>query len=699
MFDPDKAIKSCSEDKLGRCKFSKLLGDTIMNYNYEESLVIGLWGKWGEGKTSIINMAIEHMEEVENTPIIIQFNPWIFSNQNQLITKFFDELMIAIKDENIVDELKSYVSRIIPPIIGLAAIIDPVRAQSIIKTAEYVNNIESEENNLESIKNKLNLLIKEKNRKIIVVIDDIDRLSDFEIRQSFQLVKLIANFPNTIYLLAFDRDVVVKALEESQENSGDEYLDKIVQIPFEVPQIYKSDLEGVLFSQIDEIIHEFNDKFDQTYWWNLYHSGLKHFFNNLRDVKRYINSLKFNFEVIKHEINPADFLAITAIQIFIPEVFQEIKANKDLFAGILDYSGRDYDSRRKQEKDLCDEIIRKSDSNPEKLKELLEYMFPRLNAIFGNTHYGREWLSTWRKELRICSPDIFETYFALSIPKGEISHYEIENILSSSNDQNSLSDSLLKLNENKKIVRFLERFEDYTQEVPKQNIGNIVAVLMDIGDIFPDTKTGFFDFGTPMKVSRIIYQLIWRFESTEERFKILKRSIEKSRNSLYIAVHKIGIEDQVHAKYDLADHPKPEEEWIVTANQLKELENLVCGKIHDWANDGRLAKHTKLVEILFNWKRWEPEEVNKFVNDMIKTDEGLIKFLSSFLSKSRSFTITDKVPKSSWTISIENIGHLAELDEIEKRIQSIASSPEFENLNKGEKLAIECFLEKMRKKN
>lgn len=67
-------------------------------------MVIGLQGKWGTGKTSIINMSIEYINETDqegNTPIIIQFNPWLFSNQNQLIKKFFDELMVAIKDENI----------------------------------------------------------------------------------------------------------------------------------------------------------------------------------------------------------------------------------------------------------------------------------------------------------------------------------------------------------------------------------------------------------------------------------------------------------------------------------------------------------------------------------------------------------------------------------------------------------------------
>lgn len=207
MFDPDKAIKYCNEDELGRCEFAKSVGNAILNHESEDSLVIGLQGKWGYGKTSIINMALENIKEITkegNLPIIIQFNPWLFSNQNQLIKKFFEEFIIAIEDKNIVNKLKSYVNKITPAIIGLAAILDPERAQALLKTSEYIDNSQSKEESLLSIKKDLDKLIKQKKRKILVIIDDIDRLSDFEIRQIFQLVKLIADFPQTIYLLSFD---------------------------------------------------------------------------------------------------------------------------------------------------------------------------------------------------------------------------------------------------------------------------------------------------------------------------------------------------------------------------------------------------------------------------------------------------------------------------------------------------------------
>ena len=113
----------------------------------------------------------------------------------------------------------------------------------------------------------------------------------------------------------------------------------MVQIPFEIPLISKQEVERLLFSQLDELIRDIpENKWDQTYWGNIYHSGLKYFFRNIRDVTRYINSLRFSFEMVKGEVNAIDFLAITGIQVFIPEVYYGIRDNKDILSGV--YSER-----------------------------------------------------------------------------------------------------------------------------------------------------------------------------------------------------------------------------------------------------------------------------------------------------------------------------------------------------------------------
>ena len=395
-------------------------------------------------------MALEHIDLVskdkndDEKPIVIRFNPWNYSDQNQLINQFFRQLSVVLRRPDYASNAKKAGERLetyakffepfsfIPTVGPIASIFSKV-FKNIGSATKSWGNLKS--NDLNAIRTELNELLLKQPHKIIVVIDDIDRLNNTEIRQIFQLVKSLGDFPNTIYLLAFDKNVVINALKKVQEGSGLEYLEKVIQIPFEIPLISKQEVEHLLFSQLDELIKDIpENKWDQTYWGNIYHSGLKYFFRNIRDVTRYINSLRFSFEMIKGEVNAIDFLAITGIQVFIPEVYYGIRDNKDIFAGVFDAYGRT-DVEKEQAKKRCDEIIGRVNESPQEvLKDFLKRLFPKLESIYGNTNYGYDWLDNWRRDCRICSPDIFDIFFRLSLPKGEISQKEIETILSLGNN-------------------------------------------------------------------------------------------------------------------------------------------------------------------------------------------------------------------------------------------------------------------------
>ena len=100
-YEVDVPIKNSKKDELNRSKFVEILYESIIDYgkNEDECLVIGLMGEWGCGKTSIINMVYEKIDEFnkEQKPgrqwIHAKFNPWYFSNQNSILYHFFDFLM------------------------------------------------------------------------------------------------------------------------------------------------------------------------------------------------------------------------------------------------------------------------------------------------------------------------------------------------------------------------------------------------------------------------------------------------------------------------------------------------------------------------------------------------------------------------------------------------------------------------------
>ncbi len=702
MFRADQPVNTHSEDLLGRHSFAKALASAILNYGQIDSISVGLFGEWGSGKTSIINMTLEEIKSIstQSSPLILKFNPWNFSDQNQLVQQFFNELSILLCRDDSGEKyvklgrtIKNY-SRFFEPfrfVPTLSVVGEAAKAlKSVGEEAEKVG--EESAKNLSAVKNELNSLLEKIDTKLIIVIDDIDRLNNTEIRQVFQLVKSLADFPNTIYLLSFDKGVVINALKKVQEGSGNEYLEKVVQVPFEMPQISEKEVEQFLFKKIDEIIKNIPEQnWDQKYWGNIYHSGLRYLFKNIRDVNRYLNLLSFGFNLVKDEVNPIDFIAITAIQVFIPSVYKGIKENKELFIGIKDSYHDSEDSRKKETARIELILSQAEELQPGILKDFLQRLFPRLE----NVGYSHSFLESWRKKGRICSPDIFDTYFKLFISKDEISLKEIERILATGNSEKAFSNELIKLNDTNKIIRFLERMEDYTRDdIPEDNILPIVSALMDVGDLFPDGPKGFFTTDTPMRILRLFYQLTHRFDEHEKRFNIFSEAVNSATRSIYTIVHEIRVQCQQHGKHGSKEKPEPPEKTTVNSEQLDKLVKLALIKIEEWSKLSKLEDHNNLLGILFAWRSWgEPSHVSDYVQSLIDSDAGLIKFIKQFLDDVRSHGMTDHVISIKWKINLENVESFVNLKDIDTRLRKIQSLPNYGELEEKERLAIKTFLD------
>ena len=222
-YNTDKPIDTEEQDLLGRKTFSNQLGKAIYEYNGKSGLVIGLFGKWGTGKTSVINMAENEInrlaKEDENKPLIMKFSPWNYSDKDNLIILFFQSLKnkIDVQDNEQIknkvgkalgDYAEAFDALSLVPVVGSGV-------AAILKTLAKVQGTNlMQVPDLDKTRENLEQKLIEADKKIIIVIDDIDRLTNSQIRDIFQLVKQVADFPNVIYVLVMDRDVVRSALTE-----------------------------------------------------------------------------------------------------------------------------------------------------------------------------------------------------------------------------------------------------------------------------------------------------------------------------------------------------------------------------------------------------------------------------------------------------------------------------------------------------
>ena len=749
MFVNDKPIETKKEDRLGRYSFSSNLAKSLMAWQGHESLVVALYGKWGSGKSSVINLAKEYIDQakVEEKPTIIEFNPWFFSGDEKINEHFYIELAkeLEVKNESESDiklahRLRSYSkllglipdkgvlkelfekvffiiglfgvassgvlqflgitnqnTQVVLFVLGLLFLILSILKATTEKLAEYFEE-KSKINKKPalSLKNDIKETLGKRPKKILIIIDDIDRLTSEEIRILFKLIKINTDFPNIIYLLSFDREVIQEALDEQPGKRGKEYIEKIIQVNFDIPFTRQEKIAQMLFLELDRIIAPLPESaqklFEKIYWGNVYHSGFKDLFRNIRDVKRFASSLEFNFSIMikgkSIEVNPIDFIAIEAIRIFVPEFYEFMRTKNTLFTSNESGSGNSLSNPRKLE---LEKGLKLLDAKPEtqaQLKELISRLFPQIGGILnqGHTSHGPSWMSIWNQKLRICSPQFFDVYFTL-IPGGgelELSQFEVDQILGEVTNQAEFERIVREFLNNGKIRKFLNRLQDYTDNItviPLEANINIVQALFNISDELPDERIGMLDLGADFEIPRIIYQLLKRTNDKNINFDILKQSIENSRG-LIGPINILLLESEKEEKQPI----------LVDGVKLPELYEVCVKKITEYVENKELIRNKNFLGILLRWKDWSLTEGWKdYIVKIAANDESLISFLKYFVTDRFIRSVEDYVSTNSKQFDFKTINIFLPVSEIKIRLENIKANSN--DLYPNNKEIIDTFVE------
>ncbi len=686
MLLGDQPISNSLQDKLDRADFCKYLAKAILSYESKECIVIGLLGSWGSGKSSMLNMIIEFLYKSSKSqnrfkkPIIVKFNPWNYPDQNGIMAHFFYNLASKLKPkrqkklQKLSDKVLKYAESFIPFQVSVSSLGKPVSLK--LKKRD--------KRSIDYKKEKLANYFQEIKNKIVIIIDDIDRLNVDGIKNIFQLIKAFGNLPNIIYIVAFDRGIVSKALCDDQLKNGEEYLEKIIQVPFEIPSIPREKVLAILQFQLNEILSNVpKDIWNQEYWYNVFHGSIQYFFYTIRDVIRYINTLKIGLPYIYKEVNPIDFIAITCLQVFMPQAYLEIKDNKEIFTGA---SLSEDDELRYKDSETVENIM---ESVPKKdrehIKRLLCYLFPRLQNILNlhqtaDVHKPSELL----KERRICSPNFFDTHFRLSVPEYEVNQADIDRLIESSESEKNFSSMLLSINNGGKIQVVIESLRDRISDIPNKNIDVVIRSLLNIADNFKVEDTYNDIYG---EIIYLCISLLFKIEDEEERYNILERSINDAE-SLYIStvlIRKLISENK-------------QKKFLIDGFKVMSLEEQVVRKIRNWVKSENIDKNSKLHSIIYNWAELENKnQAKEFLNNYIKSHRGFLSFITSNLQQKYIFEKGDYIPRLEFDMDIDRIVDFIDIpvSELELRIKNIINSEQYERLDKKEKIALKTFTRKI----
>lgn len=642
MYYSDKPILSKKEDFLKRKYFAELVAKSLENLNSQDTFTIGLHGQWGTGETSLVNMILEEIKENEKV-VIVRFEPWNFSSTNQLLEQFFVHLANQFhwtKDKTLKEvgnALERYsdafdFAKVIPHVGGAISFLGKRISKGIGKRIQ--NNLDK--NDIMCQKEKVVQLLKGQNKRILVVIDDIDRLNNEQIRQVFQLITSVAKFPNMIYLLVFDKEIVVKALEKIQEGSGEEYLEKIIQMPIQIPDICSTEFRGIIFERLYNIVKEQEGiKINLEHWERLADTCVIPLLKNMRDVNRLCNLVQFKFSGIGTEVDFTDMVVISVIEMYYPTVYEWIKYNKNFLTGKL--SGkRVYMANNKGQKELYDMYLNElkgvlvkvgKEKEAEKIMDILVCLFPYIGDEIGKI---TEWYDSdlLRRSNRIAHPDKFERYFDFNIEEIDIKSFEVTRAIQKLGC-GELEKYILELNQEGKSYAFLSEIKSAIPNIREERAKIIVTSILKSAYKLEEKSTG----NLLMTSSRDYaeHMVIDLFEQIEKvnRKNFLEQLINSGElDSLPSIAHVINIIELGYGRL-AAEGREKSKGRIISIEELEDVEQVFKQKVKTILKENSIFDFFDYRMILYLMENFDSQFMTQRIQQELKDDIHILCFLKS----------------------------------------------------------------------
>ncbi|WP_374461182.1 P-loop NTPase fold protein [Chryseobacterium taeanense] len=595
----DLPLKKSDEDELDG--IFQITADKIYsivkNNKFKNSYTIGVNGEWGDGKTSVFNIVKKNL--VNEDIVIVDFNPWMGFDKKVLIKDFFNSV-----SEKLGSDLSLEISKYVDEILNngeKSGIINFIK--SLVKKDESIHSIYTQ------INKKIELLKK----KIVVFIDDVDRLDREEIFELLKLIRNTANFSNVFFIVAYDRTYVNESIKHQSSETTVKYLDKIINVEINLPYFDKFLLKEYFLRKLEELvpkdftykIKSFKERYDKDAF--ILDVGLGfiendlfiYWLNNFREIKKILNSLVVNYSHMYNDVNFHDVIYLEILKLKHPYLYRLIFAkNKEIFKihsnvncyffalidevkardkRFEDFLNRNKETVKNEKREITvlefylDEYCKKNNINNierEQILDLVKRLFPEeTNSIVGYDVDSRD----REGYLSVRYVSKFERYFSQVVFNSNIKEQDFDNfLLLPSLDVIPKIKNWISEDKIKDISWRLNRFDTFENGREYRNV-----IISSYYLLYLDVSGNLMDFNALMYkfVDQNWDKLFGSIDDAKEFFKDLfsgndNDSLNKSSSVLYELLNKN--KRRTDGKFPLSDDEINE---ILRKNVQKYLEN------------------------------------------------------------------------------------------------------------------------------
>jgi predicted KAP-like P-loop ATPase len=730
---PDQPVRRRSEDRLGRARFGEALARAVVGWGGPHSLVVSLTGPWGSGKTSVKNFMLDAFADLPEgkQPDVLEFEPWQISGREQLAEAFMHDVAVKLggKDRKGINRriarrwkrwaaslrMTASLTNLFPKRVSIASLVVgglliisgrlsasltsswlfwigcliailggllATSATAAEAVATAFGTFADDEHTLDQIRDELREDLAKRDTPLLIVIDDIDRLPASEIKIIFQLVKAVSDFPRLVFLLLFERSTVERSVVDTAHASGSEYLEKIIQYSFNVPEIDRLRLQQIFVDEVNSILKILpsQPKVDEQRWWKIYLNGADQYVADLRDVYRFVNGFRFHASLLSAEktmeVNPVDLLGIEILRLFETGLYEALPGHRALLlAGPGNSSSND---RRDEALAELKQLLEHA-RNQLPAKRILMALFQPIEWLVNRYSFGQGFEGAWERDLRICSSEIFDRYFLLGIGTGDIASAEVERLVREASDVNHFSRHMSELKDRNLLMPAVDKLRLFESTIDVSSVPTIIRVLFDLCDDLPD-RAPITGLPAVWFVHGLIERLLSKIVDLPERARVLERTLTET-NGTYLPTFTV---QAITTKEDASSGKPP----IVSSDSWPATREAVLAKIRGHVRAGTLIGQKHLKQILVAWAEFaSADEVLAWSSTVVTSPESAVKLLTALVSEVQVQGLADAVGRTKVEARVDEIGKYVPLAGLEASIDSASH----QTLEPPETEAIKAF--------
>jgi energy-coupling factor transporter ATP-binding protein EcfA2 len=442
--DPLEGRSATGEDSYNRRPYVEAVLKVLFRTREQsESSVLALVGAWGSGKSTVLNMlqvALEKQAKHDGSQkwLVATFNPWVYSDLLSLQSGFFSELRAALPRENRWKDARRHVrnwGKVVTPLAsaaGLWGVDGGAVAGGLVENFAAFSPTATQRSAEKALRKH--------KQPILMILDDLDRLTADELMHVFKFVRLVGRLPYVYYLLGYDEETLVDLINttdlvprDSNQRALD-YLEKIVQVRLDLPALLDQQVQDDFYESVDELVAQHGiliDQGDLNRIRRAFDEVLAARLRTPRSLSRFFGQVDAFLPVVSADVDFVDFLLITWIRVNYPAVYSLVQERHN---EILGGGGITLRNLTREEPQIRRErwvaLLTKAGVPSDDLDDvffLLAQLFPAVKRIRDAEKMQINIPEP--KPLRIAHFDYFDRFFSFGVPVDDLPDSVVEDAL------------------------------------------------------------------------------------------------------------------------------------------------------------------------------------------------------------------------------------------------------------------------------